>query len=236
MTTETTPEHTIAALCRRSDEVSRAAGWIDDNNPRPFKTGSILMHSELSEALEDYRAHKPLNETYYEMKFIGEGDQSTGGAPRSLSLSNVSEEEARLIAVAGGCPTRVSKKPCGIPTELADFVIRVCQECGMVRLGDLLGQAFDATKMAVPIVDFDDMLVRAHLAVSKAYEVNTLRGECTMLETTGAVYLLADGLRTLFAFCEHNKIDIWAAIDEKEAFNRTRAFRHGGSAASHEEG
>lgn len=62
-------------------------GWYEE--PRSFGDAIALMHSELSEALEDYRNGRGLTEIYYE------GD-----------------------------------KPCGIPTELADVVIRVFDTCG----------------------------------------------------------------------------------------------------------
>lgn len=52
-----------------------------------------LMHSELSEGLEDIRGGKGLNETWYEAK-------------------------------------KPFPKPCGVPSEMADIVIRVLHFCG----------------------------------------------------------------------------------------------------------
>ncbi|MFW5436336.1 hypothetical protein [Paenibacillus apiarius] len=62
-------------------------GWYEE--PRNFGELVALMHSELSEALEDYRNGRGFNDIYYE------GD-----------------------------------KPCGIPIELADTVIRIFDTCG----------------------------------------------------------------------------------------------------------
>jgi hypothetical protein len=39
---------------------------------------------------------------------------------------------------------------------------------------------------------------------------------------------LASALLSLFDFCKKKDINIWAAIDEKEAYNRTRPQKHGG--------
>lgn len=62
-------------------------GWHDE--PRSIGEMIALMHSELSEALEDHRNGHGVNETYYE-----------------------------------------GEKPCGIPVELADTVIRIFDFCG----------------------------------------------------------------------------------------------------------
>jgi hypothetical protein len=208
-----TSEHTVTALCKRSDEISRAAGWVDDANPRPYETGASLMHSELSEALEDYRNHKPLNQIYYEMKF------KIPGKDNAMAIVGVSELEA--IGIAGPGAELVNKKPCGIPIELADFIIRVCQEVGTSGWTEEFSRRYYASTEPLR-TSFDKLLADLHLFTSKSYEAFLKK------DLGSQIWYLANGVYTAFTFCDWNNIDLWAAIDEKEAFNRTRAFRHGG--------
>ena len=72
---------------RAHDNSVKHGFWEEDKN---CGEASALMHTELSEAFEEYRNGKKANETYYEN----------------------------------------GTKPCGIPSELADVVIRIFDFCG----------------------------------------------------------------------------------------------------------
>jgi NTP pyrophosphatase (non-canonical NTP hydrolase) len=109
---------TINELVREAHENAIAKGWWEE--PRSFGELIALCHSELSETLEDYRAgHKP-DQMWYELK----------GAIGALSANEQVTPEW---------------KPCGIPSELADVVIRIFDMCG--RYGIDLERAI-AEKMA----------------------------------------------------------------------------------------
>ncbi|MEK3658224.1 hypothetical protein NSQ29_01515 [Paenibacillus sp. FSL F4-0236] len=80
-------------------------GWWEED--RSFGEIIALIHSEASEALEDFRNGKKPVEAWYEAK-----DKDTGH---------------KAVSLVQHTPYW---KPCGIPSELADIVIRVFDACG----------------------------------------------------------------------------------------------------------
>lgn len=94
----------INELVQEAHENAKSKGWW--NEPRSFGEISALIHSEVSEALEDHRnGHEP-DKAWYEEK-------TEGG-----------------VVVKHGLFLEPTWKPCGIPSELADIVIRVFDACG----------------------------------------------------------------------------------------------------------
>jgi hypothetical protein len=181
--------HTISSLCERSALIAREKGWVNDTDPRPYHTAVILFHSEISEALEEYRKHKELGEVY---------------------------------AGVGG-------KPEGIPVEIADLVIRICQRTGtdghVAQLEAGMADHYKTPdgKRDFSKIDFELFLADLHRAVS-------LSEQCYDFRDPKRPHLayLGRALVESFLFFEDRGIDLWAAIDTKEAYNRTREFRHGG--------
>ena len=95
-----------------------------------FKDASIgediaLMHSELSEALEDHRAGKLAHEMTYTIVLRYPDDRREIQADVAANAL-----EALRADRKGSWPVLESAKPCGIPSELADVIIRVLHFSG----------------------------------------------------------------------------------------------------------
>ena len=102
-------------LAKEIHENAVAHGWWDE--PRTFGEIVALCHSELSEALEEYRAKRPM------MWFAcTEGDQEHPCCPED-------EYDCQKYGKEAECEYR-SQKPEGIAVEMADCIIRILDWAG----------------------------------------------------------------------------------------------------------
>lgn len=95
---------TINELVKAAHDNAVSKGWWDEE--RSFGEIIALIHSEASEALEDFRSGHEPDKVWYE-------EEMTGG-----------------VIIKHGLFLDEEWKPCGIPSELADIVIRVFDACG----------------------------------------------------------------------------------------------------------
>ena len=196
-------------------------GWWDEE--RTFGEIIALCHSELSEALEEYRAKRPM--LYYPCNAGGvcvddaEGDNVSCG-------SRVTDPEHQEAA----CKAR-SKKPEGIAVELADCIIRVLDYMGKegFNVDALLREAPKAVMCDVPVrvyaASLGDRIARWHLLLSLAYAC-----WCNSAGTHAAALRMALCICEIVEWAEEAGVDMEMVLDTKHEYNKTRPYRHGGKA------
>lgn len=97
-------------------ENAKAHGWWEEE--RSFGEIIALCHSELSEALEEYRNGRKPSEVYHRCR--------TGHTYEDCPL--------RKDGGVFGCEDCKPLKPEGIPVELADCIIRILDYCGHAKI------------------------------------------------------------------------------------------------------
>ena len=176
--------------------------WEED---RPFAETVDLIHSELSEALEEFRDGHGLDEVYYSCSW----DMFCPGNILSCDCK----------------PCRYHK-PEGIPIEFADTVIRIGDYLGHEKVDaerTIDDDGIDATdKDWIPehirkdMKTFQGFIAAGHWLLSHAYQYR-LGTWSTLIFTILAIE----------EFCQNNGIDLDRAIKLKMEYNKTRPYKHG---------
>lgn len=183
-------------------------GWWDEE--RSFGEIIALCHSELSEALEEYRAKRPM------VYFVVEMDDSKGGTYLAIREDIISEED-----FAG-------EKPEGIAVELADCIIRILDWYGKEGLDTdaLLLEAGIITMCDLPTPvygSFGDFIALLHNLLSMAYAC-----WCNASGISASALRLAKCIREIMAWAKENGVDMEHILDMKHEYNKGRPYRHGG--------
>lgn len=185
-------------------------GWWDEE--RSFGEIIALCHSELSEALEEYRAKRPM------VYFVVEMDDGKGGTYLAIREDIISEED-----FAG-------EKPEGIAVELADCIIRILDWYGKEGLDTdaLLLEAGIITMCDLPTPvygSFGDFIALLHNLLSMAYAC-----WCNASGISASALRLAKCIREIMAWAKENGVDMESILDMKHEYNKGRPYRHGGKA------
>lgn len=141
----------INEYVQAAHENAKSKGWWDEE--RSLGEVLVLIHSEVSEALEDHRNGAEPDAIWYEKK---------AGMEIKLSVEPVDE----------------TWKPCGIPSELADICIRVFDACGKYGWGEVLERWY---KKAAPVTEqtveetksFAENLNAIHYNLSECYRTGS---------------------------------------------------------------
>lgn len=225
------------------DEVHRVAvehGWWE--KPLTFPEIIVMCHSELSEAMEEYRAGRPM--VYYA---CNEGlSCGTPCAPKD-------ESECLYFGNTEVCKYR-SKKPEGVAVELADCILRILDYMGRVGadvegiMKRLPGFASypqliyrEGEKKPLP-----DLVAGCHYLLSSAYMSQRsaeILGRKKRQKVKAAnlrhPFRVRDFERTarekmvgcildILRWGKANGVDMEEIIALKHEYNKTREYRHGG--------
>lgn len=189
-------------------------GWWDE--ARSFGEIISLCHSELSEALEEFRSKRPM---VWHKCMTCDGDTP---------------------CIEGGCGdwdngtcelTCLSPKPEGIAVELADCIIRVLDYMGKegFDVDALLREAPKAVMCDVPVriyaASLGDRIARWHLLLSLAYAC-----WCNSAGTHAAALRMALCICEIVEWAEEAGVDMEMVLGTKHEYNKTRPYRHGGKA------
>lgn len=204
-----------------SQEVHQNAvehGWWDEK--RSFGDIISLCHSELSEALEEFRAGRP--NLYFP---CNAGGLCVDDRDDNVDCGSRVRKASDPVAF---CSAR-SKKPEGIAVELADCIIRVLDWFGKEELDadTLVAEAKKAVVCDVPgriyASTLGDRIARWHLLLSLAYSC-----WCRASAQYAAALRMALCVAEIEAWAVREGVDMEAILEQKHAYNKTRPYRHGG--------
>ena len=202
-------------LAREVHQNAVEHGWWDEE--RSFGDIIALCHSELSEALEEYRAKRPM--VYHVCR-------ASDGCPCDREACGDWNPES------GACDLGVmDEKPEGIAVELADCIIRVLDYMGKegFDVDALLREAPKAVMCDVPVrvyaASLGDRIARWHLLLSLAYAC-----WCNSAGTHAAALRMALCICEIVEWAEEAGVDMEMVLDTKHEYNKTRPYRHGGKA------
>lgn len=193
-------------LAKEAHQISVDHGWWEKEPS--FGDLVSLMHSELSEALEEYRAGRPM--VWHGCMF------PDPEAQRVCEMNDRCKENKET------CKFR-DRKPEGIAVELADCIIRILDWAGHenVNMDRIFFEAMEAYKdQPEEEQSFGEFISALHNLLSMAYCDSEDSGDRDIYMTLVVYYILESmGLEG---------VNMDKVVREKMAYNRTRPYRHGG--------
>lgn len=167
-----------------------------------------LIHAEISEAFEEWRADRPMlwhecGGNFNGMKIVCEKrrcPQDYDGKPKE------------------DCPLR-QEKPEGIAAELIDVVLRILDTAAAwhVEIGPLTIGIQTIREMDLPT-----------LAAVLHFETSHLLNPRFQIRNSNAFGRMTASISFIATWLEAQDVDAAAILREKHAYNVTRPFKHGG--------
>lgn len=216
-------EETVKALNQMIPEIHKNAvnhGWWDE--PRDIYEIYSLIHSEFSEALEEYRNNMP--EIYCTKRgsdwceeCYGNVDHQAPGGMNCLKCYKLREESQK-----------VPNKPEGTIVELADAVIRIMDYFGN-RYKDF--EVVDGEPEKASADSFAALIAFAHQLTAAAF-INAYLSQGSAKPNdfflNAEIGSLSAVVKLVWKYAEIVCIDLVEIIQVKHNFNKTRTYKHGG--------
>lgn len=192
-------------------------GWWESNREIPEIIA--LIHSEWSEALEEYRAGRPM--VWYNCNEI-----STDLNP----CDPQDEGDCLNYACRETCEHR-SKKPEGIAVELIDGCIRIFDYFGKedvrIRGIETLEQLMDTAPEATYKIGLPRLIANLHLKTSQAYQLLDEEGSDEKMFVRG-IAIMFEAVAVSCGWIKEQGHAPEVIMRMKHGYNRTRAYKHGG--------
>ena len=189
--------------------------WEDE---RDITETIALIRSEFSEALEEYRANRPM--IWFGCKEI---EHST---PKVCAPKD--EYDCLVFDQKGTCPHR-GKKPEGIAVELIDGCIRILDlfgKNGRVCSSSTIAELINRIRANNPKLNEDTPLPTLVCAL---HSLTARAGDRCYAVTNKAAALapLEAALGLVFFWTSENGVDPEALMVQKHEFNKSRPYKHG---------
>lgn len=207
----------ISELVQAAHQNAVEKGWWDEERTYGELIG--LVHSEVSEVLEDYRDGHDPTEVWYEYKY-----EDVGSVYGQLTVLEYKNGIVKALESSVTDGWTLLGKPCGIPSELADICIRIFDIAGEYGWEDELTEDYELWSEAdvsdtYTKASFPGKLTTLHYYLSQSWEAHGIRDAIDWLAATVCGCTL---------IAQQYGIDLNQAIAEKMAYNATRPHRHGG--------
>ena len=179
--------------------------WETERDPAEI---IALIHSEWSEALEEYRAGRPM--VWHEC-------MDEGQAPEDRPV--VCEQCTDCYYYGKECEHR-GKKPEGIAVELIDGCIRILDFAAHEKVS-LKFEAMEPLQPTLP-----KLIAALHYYTSKALDDVGRSGK--IISHTHIPEWLGPAVYEVFRYIYAHRLEAGKIMLEKHEYNKTRPYRHGG--------
>lgn len=191
----------LTEIAKEIHENAVAHGWWEED--RPAYEIIALIHSEWSEALEEYRAGRPM--VWYAV---------------NCDCVICKNRPVMHNEICEGYECNENHKPEGIAVELIDGVIRILDY--ITSCGDV-GTIEFSTKVHMKSVELPELIAYLHSETAMSW-FSDFGGKDGGI----AIRILVGTIQLVFLWIAKQGLDPLEILREKHEYNKTRPYRHGG--------